>query len=91
MNLCANTGKNAADAHMLRCRSFVNSDLAVVVDERDGVWPISYRTSIRAKLIWYSDHDEVTENVKVRNALVVFLVVVGENRVESPLGHVAPV
>lgn len=76
---------------MLRGRSFVDRDRAVVVDIRDGEWSIGYWTSLRAKLLWYSDHDVVTGVVKVRNALVVFLVVVGENRVESPLGYVAPV
>ena len=75
---------------MLSCRSFVECDRAVVVDVRDGEWSIGYRASLRAKRLWYSDHDGVTDIVKVRNALVVFSVFVGENRVESPLGHVAP-
>ena len=68
---------------MLRCRSFVDCDRAVVVDVRDGEWSIDYWTSPRAKMLWYSDHDGVTDVVKVRNALVVFSVVVGKNRVES--------
>ena len=72
-------------------RSFVDRNRAVFVDVRDDERSIGYQTSLRAKLLWYSNHDAVTDIVKVRKALVVFSVAIDENRVESLLGYVAPV
>ena len=40
-------------------RSFVDRNRAVVVDVRNDERSIGYQTSIRAKLLWYSNHDPI--------------------------------